>query len=442
MSSSTAAPFWLEDNFAPTPNEVVTTSLEVVGSIPRDLDGRYLRTGPNPMTGPTDHWFLGDGMIHGIELSGGKANWFKSKLVQTPMLGLAEGEPYFDKAMASLENGLANTNVMAHAGKILALEELHFPFQLTPDLETVGAYDFDGKLSTGMTAHPKVCPKTGELLFFAYGLVPPFLTYHRVSAEGELLQSEVIEVGAATMVHDFNITENYVIFMDLPVIFDISKADQGGIPLEWSETYGARLGVMPRNGTNADVVWYDIEPCYVFHPLNAYEDGNKIVIDSCRFDHFMKRDVPPVPTLLTRWTIDITAGKVDEKRLMDLPVEFPRLPDSLVGQKHRYGYMTHMRKGAPAGLGIIKYDFEADQINEFRLEQSEFCGEPVFAPRENSKSEDDGYLLFYTYNEESNTSDFVILDARDPASGPIARVRLGVRVPFGFHGSWIADGNC
>jgi len=391
------------------------------------------------MHGPTGHWFLGNGMIHGIELQGGKANWVKSKLVQTPMLDKEASDDYFTKAMESLDNSVANTHIIGHAGKILALEELHYPYELTADLETVGAYNYGGKLNTGMTAHPKVCAKTGEMLFFGYGLLPPYMTYHRVSADGELLQTEEIEVAAATMVHDFNITENYVIFMDLPLMFDLSKADAGGIPLEWSEDYGARLGVMPRNGTSADVVWYDIDPCYVFHPLNAYEEGNNIVIDVCRFDHYLKPNVPSVSERLTRWTINRQTATVDEKVLMDIPVEFPRVPDELVGQKHRYGYMAHMHSSFPAGVGIVKYDFENNQKTEFTLPQGHYCGEPVFSPRDNSTSEDDGYLMTYVYDESSNKSEFIVLDAKDIEAGPIAQVKFNHRIPFGFHGSWIAD---
>lgn len=439
MNSPVEIPFWLKGNFAPIAKENEQTNLLIEGAIPSDLNGRYLRTGPNPMSGPTDHWFLGDGMVHGIELSGGSANWFKSKLVQTPMLNMSPDTDFFTASMASLENGLGNTHVIKHAGKILALEELHFPMELTPELETVGAYNYNGTLNTGMTAHPKVCAKTGEMLFFSYGLAPPYLTYHRVSAEGELVQTEVIEVGAATMAHDFNITENYVIFMDLPLLFDMEKITEGGIPLKWSNDYGARLGVMPRNGTNADVVWYEIDPCYVFHPLNAYEDSQKIVIDVCRFDHYLKPGAPIPPEQLTRWTIDREAGKVEERKLMEIPVEFPRVPDKLVGQKHRFGYMAHMSEQFPAGVGIVKYDFETDQVTERTLPKGHYCGEPVFAPREGGVSEDDGYLLFYTYDQASDTSDFVVLDARDIERAPIARVKLGVRVPFGFHGSWIAD---
>ena len=439
MNSPVEIPFWLTGNFAPISKENEQSNLVVEGAIPSDLTGRYLRTGPNPMSGPTDHWFLGDGMVHGIELTDGSANWFKSKLVQTPMLNISPDTDFFTASMASLENGLGNTHVIKHAGRILALEELHFPMELTPELETVGPYDYNGTLNTGMTAHPKVCAKTGEMLFFAYSLAPPYLTYHRVSADGELVQTEVIEVGAATMVHDFNITENYVIFMDLPLLFDVERLTEGGIPLSWSDEYGARLGVMPRNGTNADLVWYDIDPCYVFHPLNAYEEGHKIVIDVCRFDHYLKPGAPIPPEQLTRWTIDGNAGKVEEKKLMEIPVEFPRVPDSLVGQKHRFGYMAHMNKRFPAGIGVVKYDFENSQATEHALPTGQYCGEPVFAPREKGASEDDGYLMFYTYDRASNTSDFVVLDARDIEGSPIARVKLGVRVPFGFHGSWIPD---
>jgi len=439
MNSVVEAPFWLTGNFAPISEENEQTNLVIEGAIPTDLNGRYFRTGPNPMSGPTDHWFLGDGMIHGIELSGGSANWFKSKLVQTPMLDMDPDTDFLTASLASLENGLGNTHVIKHAGKILALEELHFPTELTAELDTVGPYDYRGALNTGMTAHPKVCPKTGEMLFFAYGLVPPYITYHRVSAEGELVQSEVIEVGAATMAHDFNLTENYVIFMDLPLLFDMDKIAEGGIPLKWSDDYGARLGVMPRNGGNAAVVWYDIDPCYVFHPLNAYESGDNIVIDVCRFDHYLTPGVSIPPEQLTRWTIDTKTGVVAEKKLMEIPVEFPRVPDSLVGQQHRFGYMAHMSHKFPAGVGIVKYDFETDVVTEHSLPEGQYCGEPVFAPRDHSVSEDDGYLLFYTYDEASNTSDFVVLDASDIESAPVARVKLGVRVPFGFHGSWMAD---
>ena len=225
-------------------------------------------------------------MIHGVELANGNANWYRNRYVKTPVYEQPDADPM--TLLTDMTQSLANTHIISHAGRILALEEGHWPFrELSKDLDTIGAYNYDGKLATGMTAHPKTCAETGELLFFAYTMMPPYVTYHRVSANGELLQSEPITVKGATMVHDFNITSNYVIFMDLPLVWNLENMS-AGLPIQWSDEYGARLGVMPRNGSDKDVVWYDIDPCYVYHPLNAYEEGDDIVIDVCRMAHSMK----------------------------------------------------------------------------------------------------------------------------------------------------------
>jgi carotenoid cleavage dioxygenase len=437
-ATETRLPFWLKGNFGPIYKHTTADSLPVEGAIPAELNGRYLRIGPDPKFGHSDHWFLGDGMVHGIELNAGKVNWYRSRHVKTAAYD-RDGDYDVMASLGGLDQSLANTHVISHAGRILALEELHLPYELTPELDTVGAYDFNGKLQTGMTAHPKVCGKNGELLFFAYGLVPPYLTYHRVSAAGELVQSEQIEVKGATMVHDFNVTENFIIFMDLPLTFDISDLSKPGIPLKWDEDYGARLGVMPRDGSNDDVTWYDIDPCYAYHPVNAYEDGDDIVIDVCRSSSVMKQDVQVWP-VLHRWTIDRRAGRVTETPLDDVPVEFPRVPDRLVGQPYRYGYMVELdRKNGSCGVAVRKHDFVDNSHETFHLAASQRCGEPVFVPAEGAVNEDDGYLLFFIYDELADNSEFLILDARNLQAEPLARVKLPVRVPYGFHGNWIAD---
>ena len=431
---SSEKPFWLSNNFAPTFVEETANELQVTGSIPPELNGRYLRNGANPETGESPHWFLGNGMIHGVELQGGKANWYRNRYVQTPQLSNYPADGTEDERTKSL----ANTHIIGHAGKILALEEGHWPFELTPQLETVGAYDYNGKLETGMTAHPKICPKTGELLFFAYGMVPPYLTYHRASAEGELVQSEVIEVKGATMVHDFNITENYVIFMDLPLVWNLDNFSNG-LPIQWSDDYGARLGVMPRNGTNADVVWYDIEPCYVYHPLNAYEEGEQIIIDVCRMSVSMKPGVPDAPPVLHRWSIDTANGRVSESQLDDHAVEFPRVPDAVVGQKHRFGYTAQFASGLPAAAAFRKYDLSTGESWAHDLGAGRQGGEPVFVPAAGASAEDDGYLLSFVYDASVNRSELIVVDANNMAADPVARIHLPSRVPAGFHGSWIAD---
>jgi carotenoid cleavage dioxygenase len=431
-------PFWLSGNFAPTYDEVTETKLEVTGSIPPELNGRYLRNGANPQTGESAHWFLGNGMIHGVELNNGKANWYRNRYVRTPLLTDAGADP-LGAALDDRSKSLANTHIISHAGKILALEEGHWPFELTSDLETVGAYNYDGKLETGMTAHPKICPETGELLFFAYGMTPPYLTYHRASANGELVQSEQIEVKGATMVHDFNITRNHVIFMDLPLVWNFENAANAGLPIQWSDEYGARLGVMPRSGSNKDVVWYDIDPCYVYHPVNAYEDGDDIVIDVCRLAHSMKPGVKDVPPVLHRWTIHQNTGKVSESQIDDRAVDFPRVPDAIVGLKHRYGYTAEFGSGLPTAVAFRKYDMQSGTSEAHQLQNGRVGGEPVFVPAAGASAEDDGYLLSFVYDPAENKSELVIIDASNVASDPVARVHLPTRVPAGFHGSWVAD---
>ena len=431
----TERPFWLTGNFAPTFDERTDTTLKVTGAIPPELRGRYLRNGSNPQTGETPHWFLGNGMIHGVELADGQANWYRNRYVRTPLIeGVEDGPSVDDRARS-----LANTHIIGHAGKILALEEGHWPFELTPELETVGPYTFDDKLETGMTAHPKVCGETGELLFFAYGMAPPYMTYHRATADGQLVQSEVIEVKGATMVHDFNITRNHVIFMDLPLVWNFENVAETGIPIQWSDEYGARLGVMPRNGTNADVVWYDIDPCYVYHPLNAFEAGDDIVIDVCRMEQSMKVGAPDAPPVMYRWTIHQKDGRVSESQIDDRMVDFPRVPDAIVGLKHRYGYTAEFGSGLPAASKFRKYDMSNGTSVAHELGGGRAGGEPVFVPAAGATAEDDGYLLSFVYDPADNKSELVIVDASTMADEPVARVHLPTRVPAGFHGSWVAD---
>lgn len=341
--------------------------------------------------------------------------------------------------MMDMRYSKANTHVVGHAGKIFALEEGHFPYVVDGDLTTVGATDFSGVLTGSFTAHPKICPVTGELLAFGYSAMAPYLRYLRLSANGELVQTQSITVGGPTMMHDFNVTRNYVIFMDLPACFNLELAMSGDMPIRWDDNYPARLGVMPRNGTDADVTWFDINPCYVFHPMNSFEDGNKIVLDVARFNHIWRdSSVDFPPPMLWRWTIDLSTGQVHEEQIDDRSAEFPRVADSVVGLKHRYGYMMAMSDSDPmkASGAILKYDRDTDQRSEIEFGQGRVGGEPVFAPSANAKTEDDGYLMTYVYDANKDASELVIMDAASMDNTPVATIELP-RVPNGFHGSWI-----
>ena len=429
------APFWLRDNFAPTFEERTESDLKVIGQIPESLQGTLLRNGANPQSGESAHWFLGNGMLHGVRIEAGQAKWYRNRYVKTPLYLRPDGDVM--DGLGDMTMSAANTNVIQHAGKIMALEEGHWPFVVSNELETVGPNNYGGKLEGAMTAHPKICPETGELLAFSYGMTPPYLTYLRASASGELLQTEQIEVPGATMIHDFNVTRNFVIFMDLPAVWNFEGMATTGLPILWDESYGARLGVMPRNGGNADVVWYEIDPCYVFHPLNAYENGDKIVIDVCRMDDTMKPG-SSAPPMLYRWTIDQASGRVTETQLDDRVVDFPRVADAVVGLKHQFGYCAAFAGSAPYGEGLIKYDLEAG-TSEYRHLDGGQASEAVFVKDPTASGEDGGFLLSYVYQPEIDQSEVLILNAQDMLGEPVARIQIPARVPAGFHGNWIGD---
>src|SRR5215203_6169762 len=210
MTASAAAPLHTAGHIAPVANEIDAVDLPVDGALPPELTGRYLRNGPNPLPGePSGHWFTGHGMVHGIRLRDGRAEWYRNRWVRTKALA---GESMIGPTgRVDHSVGVANTHVIAHAGRTMALVESSFPHVLTPDLGTVGPFDFDGRLTTAMTAHPKTDPVTGELHFFGYGFAPPFLTYHRLSAAGELVTSAEITVPGPTMMHDFAITHRHAV---------------------------------------------------------------------------------------------------------------------------------------------------------------------------------------------------------------------------------------
>lgn len=437
-----STPLHLRGNGRPVTEELTLSNLKVTGSIPRELDGRYIRNGANPFTGFSAHPFFGDGMVHGVRLRDGKAEWYRNRYVQTPFIANPSTNVMDPAVMFDMKSSKANTHVVGHAGRILALEEGHFPFVLDGDLGTVGPLDFGGALTGSFTAHPKVCPVTGEMLAFGYSMMPPFMRYLRVSADGKLVQSENITVGGPTMVHDFNVTRNHVIFMDLPAVFDMKLAMSGGMPIRWDDNYPARLGVMPRDGTDAQVRWFDINPCYVFHPMNSYEEDGKIVLDVARFSHIWRdSDMDfPMPTLW-RWTIDLATGKVHEAQVDDRPGEFPRVADSVIGLKHRYGYVMAMSDNAASNPmassgAVLKYDRQTGVRTDFDFGRGCSPGEPVFAPAAGGKDEDDGYLMTFVHDASTDTSRFVVLDAKSMDKTPVASIELP-RIPSGFHGSWI-----
>jgi carotenoid cleavage dioxygenase len=423
---------YLEGIYAPVTEEVTVTELPVTGTIPDGLDGRYLRNGPNPREADpaTYHWFTGDGMVHGVRLRGGRAEWYRNRYVRAQDGGHGP-----------------NTNVIGHAGRTLAIVEAGFtpPFELDDELETVGPCDFDGTLEQGYTAHPKRDPQTGELhavsYYWGWG---NDVAYTVVDASGRVRREVRVPFGASAMVHDFALTERNVILFDLPVLFDVEQAMAGTrFPYHWVDDYRARVGVLPRDGEADDVRWYDVEPCYVFHPMNAYDDpSGTIVVDVVRHPSMFRSELlgpDEGPPTLDRWTIDPIAGKVLEERLDDQGQEFPRVDERLVGHRHRVGWSIHAPSGESGEItlsgDLLKHDLDRGTTERRSFGHLTAAGEFVFIPRSSDADEDDGCAMGFVYDGERDATDLVLVDAA--TLDDVARVHLPVRVPAGFHGNWV-----
>jgi carotenoid cleavage dioxygenase-like enzyme len=332
-----------------------------------------------------------------------------------------------------------------HAGRIMALVETALPVLMSRELETLGFHDYRGKLGTAFTAHPKICPITGELHFFGYAHQPPFLTYHVANASGELTRSIPIPVKGSTMVHDFAITSGHIVLMDLPVVFDGTILQRGGtMPFAWSDDYGARLGILPRGGAVEALRWVDIEPCYVYHVANAFEEADgTIVIDVAWYQEHWRGGPSQNRfdnAVLKRWRVPPGASRAAEQFLDDHSIEFPRVNDSLVGSPHGVIYAVETKDDLAAGRysSLAKYDLRSGANGRHDFE-SGLPSEFTYIAAAGGEAEDDGWLIGFVYDRARNASDLVILDAQRIEAKPLARIALPVRVPQGFHGNWIPD---
>lgn len=405
----------LEGNNAPVAAEVDASPSRIVGDVPHDLHGLFVRNGPNPRSGWSPHLFAGDGMVHGIWLTGGGAR-YRNRYVRTPLY--ADPSTPRDGRFVTT----ANTHVIHHCGQLLALEEGGLPYGLDLELETDGPFDFGGRLRGAMTAHPKRCPLTGELLFFGYGLFRPYLTYRRVGDDG-VLHSTPIEVDRPMMLHDFAITSSRTIFVESPWVFD---ARHGPNPWRWDTSRAIRVGVLPRHGRSSDVRWFELPSiAHLSHSANAHDEGDTVVLTGTRIAS------PDALPYAHEWRIDLSANSVTERPLDDDPSEYPRVADGEVGTASRYIYTSSFALTAePDHSEIHRYDLRDGTRTSHGFPPGHTCGEPVLAGT---------YVLTFVHTRETNTSYLAILDADHVNGRPIAEVHLPVRVPGGFHGSWVPD---
>jgi carotenoid cleavage dioxygenase-like enzyme len=452
IDTVTTSPY-LTGNFAPVRDEHTMSELAVGGTIPPELNGRLLRIGPNPI-GDYDpityHWFTGTGMVHGLRLRDGRAEWYRNRFVRSDRVTEAMGWPEVPGPRHGVGDGTANTNVIGHAGRTWAIVEAGgLPVELTYDLETVARSNFDGTLPGSFTAHPKRDPQTGELHAVVYYWEWDHIEYVVVGTDGRVRKVVDVPVPGKPMVHDCAITETNVLLFDLPVTFNLDAAMSGAaFPYRWDPEYGARVGVLPREGQATDVRWCEVDLCYVYHPLNAYDlpDG-RVVVDLVRHPKMFATDLrgpyegDPV---LERWTLDPAKSTSQTQLLSDRSQEFPRHDERLVGRRHRYGYDVTFGQtsgGAPVFGALIKHDLDLGTTELHDFGPGQMAMEPVFVPVDADAAEDDGWVLVYVHDANRDGCDVHILHAQDFPGDPLATIHLPVRVPFGFHGNWVPDGS-
>lgn len=441
---------WLTGAWAPVHDELDIEGLRVTGDLPDGLVGSFLRNGANPAFPPLGryHVFDGDGMIHGLTFDGDGGVSYRNRWVRNAGLlaemdagaalfgGLSEFRLPPPEVMerAGMMKNTANTHVVAHAGRILALMEAAKPTELSPTLETIGEFDFGGALKGPMTAHPKFDPATGEMVFFGYSPVPPYLRVHAADAEGVLTWTADVELPSPVMMHDFVVTATKVVIFDLPAVFDLDALLGGGEGIRWDPGNGARIGVLDRGAPGDTVRWTEVDPFWVFHFMNGHDDGESVVVEGCRAARlntsFGEEGLPePVRPYLHRWRIDPATGAVTDEPLGDEPVDFPRVAAAHEGLDAPAGYVgcTRFWNADDAEFsGIIRHDLRTGSEIRVDYGPGKVSGEPVPAG---------DAVLNWVQDLAGDEHAVVVHDGETLEE--LARVHLPRRVPSGFHGSFL-----
>ncbi|MDA0978361.1 MAG: carotenoid oxygenase family protein [Proteobacteria bacterium] len=454
---------YFQGNFAPVQAEHNEPCHEVIGEIPAGLNGAFLRIGANPVfvSDPEKyHPFAGDGMIHEVVFSQGKATYI-NRFVETEghLAEREKGDYIWDGLSTSPEEAgkynfsknIANTAMIFHAGKFLALQEQAKPFQVTlPELAPIGEVDYDGKLTHPFSAHPKIDARTGELIAYGYNVIEkPHCKVSIINPQGELVHSTGVDIPKPVMMHDCAITSNHTVILDLPCVFDFERMAQGKSMLVFQPENGSRLGVLARGAEGDQIQWFDVASCYCYHTVNAYEDGEEVVVDGCRSErNSIGDEVKPQPgdrsdlPMLYQWRLNLKTGAVTERALdTDWGCEFARINEDLIGQPYRYSYAARIKGDRlDSGFdGIIRYDMQTETSVHYPYGPGRLGGEPIFAPKPGGTREQEGWVIGFVWDEELQRSECIIIDAEQFEDGPIARVIMPARVPFGFHSAWVDE---
>jgi carotenoid cleavage dioxygenase len=443
--------------FAPVVDEVDVPDLHVEGQLPEEIDGDYVRNGPNPRFTPLGAYVYpldGDGMLHRVQIRGGSVR-YTNRFVQTPALvaeeaagralwpgitgfGQGPGADVVGPELAHTSKDLPDINVVRHGGRLLALAESANPFLISAELQTLGRETFCGTLPAGITAHPKIDPRTGEMVAFCYGLEEPYLTWSVLGPDGVATRAAtpVEEVDRPVMIHDMALTERFVVLVLAPFFFDIPGALQGGSPLSWEPDRGTRIALIPRDG--GPVRWFHEEAFWMWHTANAHERDGRVVLDYVQWTLPGGLVQGASTGSLSRLALDPTTGRATRTVLADRNMEFPRIDDRALTANHEVVAVS--LRTAPGSVN------DPDTLGWFDTRTGELAvwessglalGEQVFVPRPEDPDPGHGWWVTYATDRADLTSSLLVLPAADPTAGPVARVHLPQRVPLGLHGSWL-----
>ena len=503
-------------NYAPQLNEIDSPgALEVLeGQVPADFPaGMYVRNGPNPAKVPepvrvnfgpisvnsASHWFEGDGMLHGVTFAegdgGGMVATYRNRFVQTKGLqaekaGAPPTAPLIDAdaggmllsvvrntflgGTGEVSKNTANTSVVAHAGRLLALNEGGLPHAVRPDLSTVGEDDLNGSLDFSFTAHPKADPKTGELVFFGTDFVGGGKPYARVGVIGsdgalKTRMDVVSGLDLPSLMHDCAATRSHTVLIDVPINSRPERMANGESPIQFEKGRALRFGVVPRHGPATDIRWFEDRPGMIFHVANAWEedDGQTVMIRAMRADEatitppsdseenylawVRERFATGISNVckLFEYKIDLARGTLESRELPSpegVLMEFPTINPQAAMSDNGFTYAavldadTSATTGAPVYGGLAKFDHRAGGFATHRHGEGRFGGEPQFVAREGATTEDDGFVVTFVHDEAQERSEVVIIDAQRFDEGPVCRLAVPQRVPYGLHGQFVPAG--
>ncbi|WP_338445811.1 carotenoid oxygenase family protein [Pelagerythrobacter marensis] len=432
---------------APMREELTLEDLPATGTIPAQLDGRYVRIGPNPQFADPrgHHWFVGEGMVHGVRLSGGRAEWYRNRYIRSRALEDVAGLPAAPGPRRGMSDNV-NTNVIAFGSQILALVEAgSYPAELSGDLETVAYSDFGGGLAGSFTAHPHRDPATGEYHAICYDAGNPgWITHVALDPAGKVIRELPIAVEHGPSIHDCALTPSYVVIFDLPVTFSMKALIAGHrFPYRWNPSHTARVGLLPRAGDADAITWHSVDPAYLFHVANSFEDeAGRVVVDCCPYETMF--DGPMAGPFgrnlgLERWTIDPAAIAVERRILSGVPQEFPRPDERFFTRPYRYVWTVGLPDDASAeffaAAPLYRHDLASGDTISRSFGENAVPGEFVFVPRGPDAPEGDGWMMGLVIDRANCVTDLAILDASTLED--VARVHIPHRVPPGFHGNWM-----